>query len=75
MDSYLTIIAKWTIKDKKIDEVGYLPAYLPEDGAPYVVEPSDPKFQEINDYMVRITENQNMDAGIYHVENDWVRLE
>ncbi len=75
MDSYLTMIAKWTIKDKKIDEVGYLPAYLPEDGAPYVVGPSDPKFQEINDYMVRITENQNMDAGIYHVENDWVRLE
>ena len=75
MDSYLTMIAKWTIRDKKIDEVGYLPAYLPEDGAPYVVGPSDPKFQEINDYMVRITENQKMDAGIYHVEDDWVRLE
>ena len=74
MDSYMTMIAKWTVKDGKIDTVGYLPAYLPEDGAPYVVEPSDPMFQKIYDYMVRITENQKMDSGIYQIDGGWVRL-
>ena len=74
MDCYLTMIAKWTVKDKKIDQVGFVPAYLPEDGAPYVVKPSDPKFKEICDYMVRITKGQNMDPDIYHIDGDWVKL-
>lgn len=74
MDSYMTMIAKWTVKDGKIDSVGFIPAYLPEDGAPYVVAKDDPMFDQVKDYMVRITEGQKMDAGIYHAESGWVRL-
>ncbi len=62
MDSYLTMIAKWTVSDGKIDRVSYLPAYLPEDGAPYVVAPDDPRFREINDYMVKITAMEGLDT-------------
>lgn len=62
MDSYLTMIAKWKVSDGKISQVSYLPAYLPEDGAPYVVEPDDPRFAEINQYMEKITAMEGMDT-------------
>lgn len=74
MDSYMTMIAKWTVKNGKIHTVGFIPAYLPEDGAPYVVTEDNPMFSQIRDYMVRITEDQGMDAGIYHAESGWIRL-
>ncbi len=74
MDCYMTMVARWTVKDGKVDSVGYIPAYLPEDGAPYVVKPEDPLFRQIHDYMVRITEGQKMDTSIYRIEDDWVRL-
>lgn len=74
LDCYMTIVAKWKVKDKKITEVSYLPAYLPEDGAPYIVVKEDPMFQQINDYMVKITDDQKLDPGIYEVNGDEVVL-
>ena len=74
MDCYLTMVAKWEVNDKKITKVSYLPAYLPEDGAPYIVRPGDPLFSEINEYMKKITTAQDMDAGIYRVSGDEVVL-
>ncbi len=74
MDSYMTMVAKWEIEDKKITKVSYLPAYLPEDCAPYVVKSGDPMFGRINDYMIKITKDQGMDAGIYRVCGDEVVL-
>jgi len=60
MDSYMTMIAKWTVSDKKITDVSFIPAYLPEDGAPYAVEPGDSMFQKIVDYMSLITKEENL---------------
>lgn len=74
LDCYLTMVVKWEVEDGKITKVSYLPAYLPEDGAPYVCTPDDPRFIEVNDYMVKITEGQGMPAGIYRVEGDEVVL-
>ena len=74
LDCYLTMVVKWEVEDGKITKVSYLPAYLPEDGAPYVCTPDDPRFIEVNDYMVKITEGQGMPAGIYWVEGDEVVL-
>lgn len=62
MDCYLTMVAKWTVSDGKITKVSYLPAYLPEDGAPYVLTADDPKFKEVNDYMVKITAEEKLDT-------------
>ena len=69
MDSYLTMVAKWTVSGGEIRSVSYLPAYLPEDGAPYVLEPSDPRFQEVNDYMAKITAMEHMDTQ-YRLSED-----
>jgi poly-gamma-glutamate synthesis protein (capsule biosynthesis protein) len=72
MDSYMTIVAKWEVKDKKIGKVSFLPAYLPENCIPYIVKPEDSMFREILDYMRRITDNQGLDSGIYKALGDEV---
>ena len=33
----------------------FLPAYLPEDSAPYICPPEDPRFAEVVAYMEKIT--------------------
>lgn len=69
MDCYLTMVAKWTVSEKKITGVSYLPAYLPEDGAPYVLEPSDPLFEQVNHYMRTITAEQKL-GTVYRLSED-----
>ena len=73
MDSYLTMVAKWEVKNKQITRVSFLPAYLPEDCAPYVLNSDDPKFQEIVSYMERISLAEKMDTK-YPVEGNEVVL-
>jgi len=75
MDCYMTMVAKWEVKDKKITKVSYLPAYLPVDCAPYVLKSGDPMFSQINDYMFKITKNTDMDTSIYKVAGDEVILD
>lgn len=75
IDCYMTMIARWIIRDKKIERVSFLPAYLPTDGIPYVVPADDPMFMQIYDYMSKITTAQRLDAGIYHINGGEVLLE
>jgi hypothetical protein len=42
-----TMVAKAMISKKGIERVSFLPAYINPQAQPYVVPPSDPKFQEI----------------------------
>ena len=69
MDCYLTIVAKWTVEDGRIKQVGFLPAYLPEDCAPYVLEPSDPRFTEVVEYMKRVTAAEGLE-DIFELSED-----
>ena len=55
-DCYYTMIAKIEIMDKQITKVSYLPTYIPDDFAPYVVKPEDPMFDTINTYMRKIND-------------------
>jgi poly-gamma-glutamate synthesis protein (capsule biosynthesis protein) len=64
MDCYLTMIAKWKIENKKITRVSYLPAYLPEDSAPYVLSPEDPRFAEVNAYVRRINRAEGINTRL-----------
>lgn len=66
-DCYYTMIAKIEIKDKQISRVSYLPTYIPDDFAPYVVHPEDPLFETINDYMRKINDMMEIDIT-YTVE-------
>ena len=67
MDCYLSMVVKWTVKDKKIQTVSYLPAYLPEDGAPCILEPGDPKFDEVVEYVKKINREEKLEEGIFRV--------
>lgn len=73
MDCYYTMIAKWTVNKGTITHVSYLPAYLPEDGAPYAVKAEDEKFGEIQAYMEKITKMEKLDTT-YQVCGDEVVL-
>lgn len=70
-DCYYTMIAKIEIKDKQISRVSYLPTYIPDDFAPYIVKAGDPLFDTINDYMRKINDMMDIDIR-YTVEGDEV---
>ena len=73
-DCYYTIIAKIEIADKKISRVSYLPAYIPEDFNPYVVEPGDPLFGTIRDYMEKIDGMMGLDTA-YSIDGNEIVVE
>lgn len=73
MDCYYTMVAKWTVENGAVTRVSYLPAYLPEDGAPYIVKAGEKKFAEIQAYMEKITRKENLDTR-YRVCGDEVVL-
>ena len=60
MDCYYTMVAKWEVEQGKITKISWLPAYLPADGAPYLVKRDDPLFGEILDYMNKITAHEGL---------------
>jgi len=70
-DCYYTMIAKIEIKDKQIARVSYLPTYIPDDFAPYVVKPEDPLFETINAYMRKINDMMEIDIN-YTVDGEEV---
>ena len=65
------MIAKIGIKDKQIAQVSYLPAYIPDDMAPYVVKNGDPLFDTINAYMEKINRIEQIPVT-FTVEGDEV---
>jgi len=65
-DCYYSMIAKIDIKDKKIDRVSYIPAYIPDDFKPYAVRRDDPLFDTIHDYMITID-------GMMGIETKYVK--
>ena len=65
------MIGKIEIEDKRISRVSYLPAYIPEDMAPYVVKQGDPLFDTINAYMEKINGIEKIPTK-YAVDGDEV---
>jgi len=73
-DSCKTIALKVYVEDKKIKKVTYVPVWIDDDTfIPEVIKPDNPRFKEINDYMVEITESQNI-KPCFAVEGDEVRI-
>lgn len=72
-DCYYTMIAKIQIKDKRIARVSYLPAYIPDDFAPYVLKPDDGLFAAVNGYMEKINKVMDIDTP-YTVQGDEVLI-
>jgi poly-gamma-glutamate synthesis protein (capsule biosynthesis protein) len=62
-DARMTMIAKAYIKDKKIQKVTYLPAYINPEMEPEILSRRDPRAQQVFDYVIRISEEQDLKAG------------
>jgi poly-gamma-glutamate capsule biosynthesis protein CapA/YwtB (metallophosphatase superfamily) len=61
-DSYKSMLAKCVIRNGKIYSVSFLPVDIPEDNAPVILRPDQPKYQEIVDYMTMITRMEKLDT-------------
>ncbi len=62
-DGLKTMIAKAYIKEKKIQKVTFIPAYITPNMEPEVLTRKDAKAQEVFDYVVKISENQELAAS------------
>ena len=54
------MIAKAYIKDKKIQKVSYIPAYVNPESEPEVVARQDRRAQEVFYYVNKISQNQDL---------------
>jgi hypothetical protein len=70
-DARKTIVAKCTIRDKEIQKVTFLPAYINEESQPEILQKGNKMFDSIVDYMREITEHQKLNAK-FDVEDDEV---
>ena len=61
-DCYYTMIARILIRDRQICRVSYLPAYIPDDFAPYTVGRDDPLFDTICAYVQKIDAMMGLDT-------------
>lgn len=71
-DSYKTILCRCTIEDKKISDVVFQPVSLDSNSNPRILEPDEPEFIEIVNYMKEITASQNLPTG-YIIDGRYVR--
>ena len=62
-DARMTMIAKAYIRDKKIQKVTYIPAYINPNLEPEVVTRKDPRAQEIFDYIGTISEHEDLNVS------------
>lgn len=61
-DALKTLVAKVYIRDKKIQKVTYIPAYINPDLEPEVLTRKDPRAQEVFDYVTKISEDQDLNV-------------
>jgi len=59
-DARNTVIAKAYIKDKKIEKVTYIPAYINRNAEPEVVTRNNPLSQTVFDYVKQISESEDL---------------
>ncbi|MCL4533974.1 MAG: CapA family protein [Bacteroidetes bacterium] len=62
-DALKTMIAKAYIAGKQIQKVTYIPTYINPENEPEVVKRSDPKAQEVFDYVKAISDTEDLKAS------------
>lgn len=62
-DALKTSVAKAYIRNKRIEKVTYLPAYITPDLEPEVLKRSDPRAQEVFRYMEAISRAEKLNVG------------
>jgi poly-gamma-glutamate capsule biosynthesis protein CapA/YwtB (metallophosphatase superfamily) len=68
-DARRTVIAKCVIKDGKLQRVSLLPTYVSRQSQPEILKASDPRFDEVTEYLQEITRMANLN-GVFRREGD-----
>lgn len=71
VDSRKTILVNIECENKKVKRVSWNPVIINQNNQPGCLRRSDPEFEEVLNYMKRITKGQNFSTG-YKVEGDEV---
>ncbi|CAN5406717.1 hypothetical protein BH09PSE4_BH09PSE4_03110 [soil metagenome] len=70
----MSMIARLEVTDGKIVEAGFLPVWIDRDAVPRVLDPLDPRFSDVVDYMTAVTAEAGLNAR-YRIVGDHVVLE
>lgn len=70
----LSMVARIDVENGKVVQSGFHPLYIGTDAIPRFLEPADPRFAEVVDYMSAVTSEAGLNAS-YRVEGDLVVLE
>jgi poly-gamma-glutamate capsule biosynthesis protein CapA/YwtB (metallophosphatase superfamily) len=70
-DSRKTIIAKFVVSEKKINQVSFLPAYINHNSEPEILTKDDRRFDEVVSYMKNISKDQGLPTR-YEVQGNEV---
>jgi poly-gamma-glutamate synthesis protein (capsule biosynthesis protein) len=54
-DTRLTGLARLVVRDGRVEEIGFLPAYIEDDGAPRMLLADDPAFDRVRAYLERVS--------------------
>ena len=66
------MIAKFTVENKQINQVSYIPIIINQQNQPVPVSPSDIKGQEVTRYLEDVTREANLNATFRVVGNEVV---
>jgi poly-gamma-glutamate synthesis protein (capsule biosynthesis protein) len=72
-DARKTLIVKCAIADRQIQQVAFLPTYINPQSQPQVVRANDPRFNQVVEYIEKITRDQSLVAQ-FSVEGDTVAV-
>lgn len=73
IDSQKSIMAKCYISDKKIERVTFIPLWMTPQGQPEPLSQSDPRSEEVLDYMKWLCKDQRIDTAFVR-EGDEIRI-
>ena len=62
--SVIVIPAKAYIRDKKIERIAYIPAYVNPNLEPEVLAHKDPRAQQVFDYVQKISEDADLNVRL-----------
>ncbi len=72
-DSRKSILVKCQINDKKLQRVSFLPLWISKNGQPEPLSQTDPRSEEVLNYMQWLCRDQRLDTGFVR-EGDEIRI-
>ena len=64
-----TVLVKCTLRDRALAEVTLLPVYINEDAEPELLEPGDPRFGEVQQYLEWSTAEAGLNAVLQSIDS------